>query len=290
MTVEVKVSVITRTRNRPQFLKRARAGLATQTFKDFEWIIVNDGGNPTELDVILGQPVDALHGIHRLDLPESLGRGGAAKAGLSKARGEYCILHDDDDALLPEALQFFVNTLDNTPEAVAAIGGTEIIHEKTQGNTYAQYGTSKTSIPKAPPLLIDLAYRNSLLTISTVFRQSAYKKAGGINPNLDVLEDWDLWLRLMLEGDIAVIPELLSVQYIRTNAIGDDAHSTQERHMHTDIELRNHYLRQDIKNGIQGLGWLMNLHHRQTLEELSAMTRTLRGIKKILTFWRGFSK
>jgi GT2 family glycosyltransferase len=39
-----KISVITRTKNRPQLLKRCAENLLKQTMKDFQWVIVNDAG------------------------------------------------------------------------------------------------------------------------------------------------------------------------------------------------------------------------------------------------------
>lgn len=290
MPAPVKVSVITRTRNRTDLLKRARAGLAAQSFKNFEWIVVNDGGDTGALDAVLASPLEIDHATQRIDHPVSLGRAGAAIAGLSAARGEYCLFHDDDDALQPSALQAYCDALDGAPKSVAVIGGVRTITEKLSGNSYAPHGAAKTHIPTAPPLLIDLAYRNSFLTIATLFKRSVYESVGGINPELDVLEDWDLWLRLMLEGDVVALPELLSIQYVRIGATGDAAQSAQADHKRADAALRNHYLRQDIKTGAPGLGWLMNLHHRQTLEELSSMTRTLRRIKNRAMFWRATPK
>lgn len=290
MSEQVKVSIVTRTKNRSDFLKRARNGLAAQTFKDFEWIVVNDGGNTKDIDTILASPIKAIHGTNRIDLTETRGRAGAAIVGLNAAKGTYCLLHDDDDALLPNALHAFVSEMEAAPKAVAVIGGTKIITEKLKKGTYMPYGREKTSIPKQAPLLIDLAYRNSFLTIATLFRRNAYETIGGINPDLDVLEDWDLWLKLMLIGDVIALPELLSVQYIRKDAQGDAAQSKRDDHVQASIAMRNHYLRQDIHNGSFGLGKLMNTHHRQTLEELAAMTKSLKHIKNIMMFWRSHEK
>lgn len=286
MYEQVKVSIITRTKNRPNFLKRAQNGLAAQTFKDFEWIVVNDGGNTNDINTVLASPIKAIHGTKRIDLIETRGRAGAAIVGLNAAKGTYCLLHDDDDALLPNALHAYVCAMETAPNAIAVIGGTKIITEELKKGIYIPYGREKTSIPKAAPLLMDLAYRNSFLTIATLFRNDAYQTVGGINPNLDVLEDWDLWLRLMLKGDVIALPELLSVQYIRKNALGDAAQSKRDDHLKATIALRNHYLRKDIHEGSYGLGRLMNMHHRQTLEEFSALTKSLRHIKHLMMFWR----
>lgn len=43
-------AVITRTKSRPLLLQRAMASVAAQTFRDFTWVVVNDGGEPGPVD------------------------------------------------------------------------------------------------------------------------------------------------------------------------------------------------------------------------------------------------
>lgn len=273
-----KITVITRTKDRPRLLARVAKGLELQSLDSFEWLIVNDGGTKPELETVLNPRV--------INLPENLGRAGAADKGLREATGEYILFHDDDDSLKDRALEKLSSALDKAPDCVGAICGYEVIHEDTASGDFKPTGQRETHIPDLPPTLNDLAFANSLLTISTLFRREAAIKSGGMTLSLDALEDWDLWLRLMLEGDFVLVKEALAHQHIRGSANDAYTQSAKEEHDATRIRLLNHYLREDIKSGKQGLGHLMNVQNRQTIEELSALTGNLRKIKRRLMFWR----
>jgi glycosyltransferase involved in cell wall biosynthesis len=273
-----KITVITRTKDRPRLLARAADGLAQQSFMDFEWLIINDGGEVPQIDTPLEPRI--------VNLPENLGRAGAADKGLSEAKGEYILFHDDDDSLKPRALEKLADALDGAPDCVGAICGYDIIHEETASGDFKPMGAQESHIPHLPPTLNDLAFANTLLTISTLFRREAAIKAGGMTLSLDALEDWDLWLRLMLEGDFVLVKETLANQHIRAGVNDAYSQSAKAEHDAARIRLLNHYLREDIKSGKQGLGHLMNVQNRETIEELSALTSSLRKTKRRLFFWR----
>ena len=50
MDTTPKITVITRTKDRPRLLARAAKGLELQSYDSFEWLIVNDGGAAPEID------------------------------------------------------------------------------------------------------------------------------------------------------------------------------------------------------------------------------------------------
>jgi len=273
-----KITVITRTKDRPRLLARVAKGLELQSYDSFEWLIVNDGGAAPEVDSVLNPRI--------INLTKNLGRAGAADKGLREATGEYALFHDDDDSLKDRALEKLAAALDEAPDCVGAICGYEVIHESAAEGDFKPTGERTQHIPDLPPTLNDLAFANTLLTISTLFKRDAAIKAGGMTLTLDALEDWDLWLRLMLEGDFVLIKEALAYQHLRESADDAYAQSAKSEHDAARIRLLNHYLREDIKSGKQGLGHLMNVQNRQTIEELSALTGSLRTLKRRLMFWR----
>ena len=171
-----KITVITRTKDRPRLLARVAKGLELQSFHDFEWLIVNDGGIAPKIETVLKPRI--------INLPENLGRAGAADTGLREAKGDYILFHDDDDSLNERALEKLCEALDDASDCVGAICGYEIIHEETAKDDFQPTGTRETHIPALPPALNDLAFANTLLTISTLFRREAALKAGGMTLSL----------------------------------------------------------------------------------------------------------
>jgi glycosyltransferase involved in cell wall biosynthesis len=273
-----KITVITRTKDRPRLLARVAKGLELQSFDSFEWLIVNDGGEAPKVESVLNPRI--------INLPNNLGRAGAADKGLREATGDYVLFHDDDDSLDERALEKLAEALDDAPNCVGAICGYEVIHEDTASGDFKATGERTKHIPDLPPTLNDLAFANTLLTISTLFRRETALKAGGMTTSLKALEDWDLWLRLMLEGDFVLVKEALAFQHLRATTDDAYAQTAKAEHDAARIQLLNHYLREDIKSGKQGLGHLMNVQNRQTIEELSALTGSLRKAKRRLMFWR----
>ncbi|MEY4391595.1 MAG: hypothetical protein RLZZ544_304, partial [Actinomycetota bacterium] len=102
----MKVAVIMRTYERPVLLARAIAGVQQQTFRDWELIIVNNGGDP----VVVDRVVDAARrttgsgAISVLHLAERTGMEDASNQGLRSSGSDYFAIHDDDDAWHPDFL------------------------------------------------------------------------------------------------------------------------------------------------------------------------------------------
>ena len=89
------VSVIVRTKDRPELLQDALKSIASQTYQSIEAVLVNDGGcevDQGEAEAILGEiPLSYVKN------ETSLGRGAALNIGLEKSKGVYVAFLDDDD-------------------------------------------------------------------------------------------------------------------------------------------------------------------------------------------------
>jgi len=282
-----KISVVTRSCDRPDCLLRAAKHLDAQSNKNFEWVIVDDGDVKLDLAVIWPSGVMGGYDIRHIIPKAKLGRARAAILGLEAARGEYCLIHDDDDCLYPLALERLSSALDENSEAVAATCD-HIVQKETMAKDGLRNIERPITVKRSyPPLLQEVAHRNSLLTISTLFRKSHYDKVGGIKPQLSALEDWDLWLNLLLLGDIIWVPEVLAIQYLRSRAQPSQLENSDRfEHWASNSVLRNYYLREDIKAGKYGLGHLMNMPYRQTIDDVNASNRILKFIKHSLIFWK----
>lgn len=91
------ISVIVPVYNAERFLKRCVDSVLTQTFKDFELILVNDGSKDSSgamCDSIASQD-NRVHVIHQ----KNGGAGAARNAGLALAKGEYIVFVDSDDVI-----------------------------------------------------------------------------------------------------------------------------------------------------------------------------------------------
>ena len=273
-TPETLVSLITRTHARPAFLHRAAEAIRAYTHTPLEWIVVNDGG-PTPSSAHLRKLCrlpDTRFTL--LDLPETVGRAAAGNRGLEAAGGEFILFHDDDDYMAPDAIARMVAALRNAPRGtVGAVCACRTVHETWSGGRFAKSLPGPISRPRRVPLLVDIADRNTLRTISTLVRREDALSVGGFDESLDVLEDWDLWLRLLLRGDFEPVPDTTAFQSIRAKAAGVDANTVREDHLAREARLRNHWLRSDMREGRMGLGFLTNVHDRDTQDRLRVALR-----------------
>lgn len=106
MKYQFRFSVFTATRNRAGMLYQLYQDLKAQTYKDFEWVVVNDGSCDNTDEVIKSiQKEDVLH-IQYVSLIGE-GKHSAWRAATPLFRGRYVVTADDDDHITTDMLTVF---------------------------------------------------------------------------------------------------------------------------------------------------------------------------------------
>lgn len=101
-----KFTVFTPTYNRAHTIERVYESLKVQTFRDFEWLIVDDGSSDNTKDLIEFWKKEANFDIHYI-YKDNGGKHTAINRGVQEARGELFLIHDSDDSCIPETLERF---------------------------------------------------------------------------------------------------------------------------------------------------------------------------------------
>jgi glycosyltransferase involved in cell wall biosynthesis len=109
-------TVFTPTYNRARTIPRVYESLARQTFRDFEWLVVDDGSTDDTRTVVEGWREQADFSI-RYFHQENQGKHVAFNHGVREAQGELFLTLDSDDACVPDALERFKCHWDAIPEA-----------------------------------------------------------------------------------------------------------------------------------------------------------------------------
>lgn len=99
-----RISVLTPTHNRKDLLLRLYRSLEASTYKDFEWTIVDDGSSDGTEEVISEILEGSSFPIHYY-WQENTGKTKVMDRLYQLADGEYCFLIDDDDELMPDAME-----------------------------------------------------------------------------------------------------------------------------------------------------------------------------------------
>jgi glycosyltransferase EpsE len=201
-----RVSVVTTVYNGEPYGDRAIPGILAQTFKDFEWILVDDGSRdrtPEMLDALARRDSRV-----RVFSPGRLGITAAANYGVSQARGEYIARQDFDDRSYPERLQLQVALLDASPD-VGVVGGYFVVVDENRGERYVR-------MPPMEHSAIVLAMAKSIPLANTIamFRRQVWIDAGGY-PEVADLEDQLLWLSAAKLGwRFANVPEVVGEHFV----------------------------------------------------------------------------
>jgi glycosyltransferase involved in cell wall biosynthesis len=221
-TARPRVAVVTRTKNRPLLLARAARSVAGQDFGDLVWTVVNDGGDAGEVARIMaGTGMDPRR-MRLVSLDESQGMEAASNAGIGACDSDLVVIHDDDDSWLPGFLTRTVAFLDSA--AGARYGGVAThslyVSEEIRGDAVIEHGTRPYNDWVRNVQLAEMACGNFFPPIAFVFRRAVWDRVGGFNEALPVLGDWFFNMEVLLEDDIAVLPEPLARYHHRDR--GDD--------------------------------------------------------------------
>jgi len=273
-----KVAIITRTRSRPRMLERAMKSVAAQTMKDFVWVIVNDGGAKVPVDHVVQRAREQGIEVVACHHESNVGMEAASNAGIRSSKSKYITIHDDDDTWEPHFLEETSSFLDGRPEYIGVVAQAMRILERMGENRIVEV----KRIPHAPVLqavhLADMARSNLFPPISFLYRRSLLKKLRGYDESLAVLGDWEFNLRALLVGDIGVIPKPLANYHVRKAQQGLDQAYENSIAPHlvanfaADAAIRNKWLRNDIRKGEAGLGFLLAMGRFQVKRSL---TRTI---------------
>lgn len=204
------VSIIIRTCGRPMLLKKALESVEKQEYPYIETIVVEDGENVSEQMIR-----DNFPGLKCLYFytKKKVGRCVTGNIGLEHAHGKYVNFLDDDDIFLTNHVTVLVDSLMKGKEKAAY----SIAEEQQIVKRDVKQGTFKVKRKfvryRQPFNRLLLCYLNYIPIQSIMFEKELYEEHGGFDEKLNLLEDWDLWVRYALETDYLFIPVITSVYY-----------------------------------------------------------------------------
>jgi glycosyltransferase involved in cell wall biosynthesis len=297
LKMDAKVAVICRTKNRPLLLKRAVRSVFEQKFKDWQLVIVNDGGEPGAVTEVLDtlQDDENIKRVKVIHNKESKGMERASNIGIDNSDSKYVVIHDDDDSWDSMFLEECVTYLENLPPKSKCKGVVSHIIEITEKIK----GTKIKEIRRRyhnPDLFyisfFEMAVVNQFLPISFLFFRDAWEAVGKYDESLPVVGDWEFNLRFLTKFDISVLPKSLAFYHLRRKEKGVYGNTLiAERNIHKiyDAQIRNHLLRKELEKKELGLGFFLNtvaasnylLRHRLETVYNSNLFRIERVLKRI---------
>lgn len=197
-----KVSVAMCAYNKERFVGEAVSSILSQTFKDFEFVIVNDGSTDNTLEMIKLYSGDDKR-VKIINNERNLGLVGGRNATIKEATGEYIAGFDADDISLPERLERQVDFLDRNID-VALVG--------TSGYTLDEDGDILrviSVIEDNDEIQKRLLEANCFIHSSVMFRREVIEKIGGYRDEFEYAEDYDFILRIAEYSKLHNLSEIL---------------------------------------------------------------------------------
>lgn len=110
------ISILTPSWNRASYLHRVWEGLQSQGFRDFEWIVGNDGSQDDTVQVVRALARKSDFPVTLVSASQRVGKSRIDNEIVAAARGDFILWCDSDDVLLPSALQTLIDTWNTIPE------------------------------------------------------------------------------------------------------------------------------------------------------------------------------
>lgn len=186
------VTVVMPIHGRPTWLRQALESIRNQSFADWEFIGFLDGVNREAKEIL-----DSFGGrFVYLSSDENIGTAAARNACILQAKGKYIATLDSDDYWPADHLQAQVKVLEEFKEIVLVGCSAHMIDG--DGKLL-----SKDIVALDTDLRRKLIKRNCCVNSSVVFRRDAVMQVGLYRPGLRRVEDYHLWLRLALLGEVS---------------------------------------------------------------------------------------
>jgi glycosyltransferase involved in cell wall biosynthesis len=217
-----KVSVIVPTYNYARFLPDALESLRSQTYGDWECIVVDDGSTDATRAVVA--TAMANDGRVRYVHQPNRGASAARNRGIAESVGDYIQFLDADDVLPCTKLEAQIRLMETDPSIGIVYSDTRYFQDSaTKLLSYLVPGPRPSSTPderSSDPLLRALIRHNIMAVEGPLIRRSALMTVGPFEVDLVRMEDWQYWLRCALAG-IRFVADSDAETAVRVRVHGD---------------------------------------------------------------------
>jgi glycosyltransferase involved in cell wall biosynthesis len=211
----VSIGVIVPCYNGGRFLRDLVQSLQSQTFSDWECVIVDDGSTDDSRQI--GDILAASDSRIIMKSQNNKGMAEARNAGYeaSNPTNKYLLFIDVDDKLMPDALETLWQAIESRPSLVAVYGSSRSFGETPRSVNFSDlegyarkrlgYRNGKiTQLSVEDDLTFpDMLIRNWIITPGqALIRRAAYHQIGGFDQSVFLAADWDMWIRLTRKGPI----------------------------------------------------------------------------------------
>jgi len=217
------VSVVMVVCNVERFLGEAIESILAQTYREFEFVIVDFGSSDKSKEIISSFAAKDsrvnFHEIPRCGLAE------ARNYACSLAQGQYIAIMDADDISVPERIAWEVDFLERHPQ-VGVVGGAVDWVDATGKSLQSTWAALHPPVGNSE-IVSALQSENQFWQPSVLMRREAFTAVGGYRQAFAPAEDYDLWLRISEKFEMANLDRVVLKYRIHPNQVSVRKHKQQ---------------------------------------------------------------
>jgi|LSQX01.2.fsa_nt_gb glycosyltransferase involved in cell wall biosynthesis len=189
------VTIVTPSFNQAEFLEETILSVLRQDYPNIEYLIIDGGSSDNSVEIIKKYEDKLAWWVSEPDK----GQSDALIKGFARAKGKYLAWLCSDDVLEPSMIKISVNFLEKYPGAVLTYGNRTRIDSIGNILSFSRSYVNNKLFRFGPGLPQE----------TVVFKKEYYDLVGGINPNLQMVMDYDLWCKFYKLGYFLYIPAYL---------------------------------------------------------------------------------
>lgn len=215
--------------NGEKYLAEAVDSILSQTFSDFEFLILDDGSTDDSLKLL--QKYAAMDSRVHVITRENRGLSATQYELVQLSRGEFIAQLDQDDIALPNRLELQLDFFRKNSEVVALGGASQMI------DGAGRYLTTLT-MPETDKEIQELHLKGicAIAHSSVMMRSAALKSVGSYDKSYNSAADIDLWLRLGEIGKLANLKDVLLKYRLHNKSTSEKAGQQQLQEMRRACE------------------------------------------------------
>ena len=196
-----KVSIVTPSYNQGRFIEETIRSVLLQEYENLEYIIIDGESKDQSVKIIKKYEKWISYWVSEPDRNQS----NAINKGFRHATGDIFGWLNSDDIFTPNAISKIVELREKFPDAIAWSGSAEKID--LEGNSLGVYNAR----PGTAKDFGNFGHSACVYQPSTLIDSKAFEKVGGINEELEIGLDVELWIKLAAIGSFACTDEVISV-------------------------------------------------------------------------------
>lgn len=262
------ITVLMPVYNSERYVAMAVKSILDQTFRDFEFLIVNDGSTDNSMDITREFDDPRIRVIDT----ENRGVAAALRLGVEKATGDYIARMDADDESLPNRLEIEKRCLDENPGIAVVHGSVEYIDSKRQPVFLDRDEGHSNIITKWL-----LNWKNVPIH-STVMMRASILKEHALNYRIEMnrAEDFDLWNRIARVGDFMYLPDILIRYRIHSENVSNSSPIDLQFDAQTRV-VRENIKRYGVELSIEAAQELVVISGAARINPINSCYKNLKG-------------